>query len=158
MSKKSQPGIGFGSGSAQGSAKKKAKPRGKPFQPGNEYRFEPGASGNPGGYSKKAFIRNAIGHIADRNPEHVMAIALTMFDAAQNKVPFCNPVLAAKFIAEQIQGKPIQPIGGPDGGPIQVEYGSREDNASRIRDLAARAAERANRRRTSGVRSAASAE
>lgn len=112
------------------------------------YRWPKGVSGNPKGRPKETPFTTALKELAEENPEAVRAIAETMFDAAKNGVPFCNPVLAAKFITERIEGKPVQPISGPEGGPVQVEYGTREHNATKLRELVARAAERIKRRGT----------
>lgn len=147
--KKKKPGIGFAATpNAANSAHNSESPK-EPKAPHlAAYRWPKGVSGNPKGRPKETPFTTALKELADANPESVRAIAETMFDAAKNGVPFCNPVLAAKFITERIEGKPVQPISGVDGGPVKIEYGSREHNATKLRELVARASERVKRRGT----------
>lgn len=148
MAKEKSDSIGFG---VFGSVKKKPRGKGKPFEKGNPYRIKPGEIRNPHGRNLKPFAQ-AMDLIARRHPEVVIAVASHMYEAAQGKVPYCSgAVQAAKLVIDRVDGPMAQEVSGPGGGPIQIEHGTSETNATRITDLYARAFERANRRRTIGT-------
>lgn len=79
--------------------------------------FEKGQSGNPGGRSKvlsewrKSEEAQRLRDIAYETLEAVITA-----DSASHR----DKVIAAGMLLDRTEGKPIQAISGPDGGPIQT--------------------------------------
>jgi len=79
----------------------------------------PGA-GRPAGAKNKA-TAEVKAAIADLLSPHVPRAIQTLIDVMENGSSESARVAAAQAIFDRVYGKPIQAVGGPDGGPIQVQ-------------------------------------
>lgn len=82
--------------------------------------FQPGQSGNPNGRPKSKPFKEALQRAlraADDDEELLNAVALALVKKAQD-----GDVSAIKELADRLDGKVTQPIGGDDeAGPITVQ-------------------------------------
>lgn len=80
--------------------------------------YGPGVCGNPGGKSpeREALRIAAADYTHQKGKEAVERIYHLMMNARSEKVQ----ADCAKWIAEQVVGKALVAISGPDGGPIHV--------------------------------------
>lgn len=83
--------------------------------------FQPGQSGNPAGRPKTKPFKRALQEAlkaADDDSEMMQAIALALVNKAKE-----GDVPAIKEIADRLDGKVTQPIGGDeDSAPIQITW------------------------------------
>lgn len=82
--------------------------------------FPPGVSGNPAGRPKTKPFKEALDRViakasSDNDDQALDAIAQALYDKAKS-----GDVAALKEFADRMDGKPVQAIAGPDGGPISV--------------------------------------
>lgn len=82
--------------------------------------FEPGKSGNPGGKSpeREAFRRESANYLATRALVHIKAIEELAENAESEKVRATCHI----WCAEQVVGKAVQALSGPDGGPVVAPF------------------------------------
>jgi hypothetical protein len=83
--------------------------------------FQPGQSGNPNGRPKSKPFKRALSEAlraADDDSEVLQAVALALVAKAKE-----GDVQAIKEIADRMDGKVTQPIGGDEeSGPIQITW------------------------------------
>ncbi len=85
--------------------------------PPKEGQWKPGQSGNPGGRPKRKPLTDAIARIID-------AVGAEKFAAAIAAKAELGDVTAFREMADRLEGKVAQPIGGSDElGPVKVAYG-----------------------------------
>jgi len=87
--------------------------------------WQPGQSGNPSGRPKRKPFTQALEKYIEAHPDRLLAAIDHLFSLAGGEVFFNEgspAVAAAKLIMEKVEGKLIQPISGPGGGPIQHEH------------------------------------
>lgn len=85
--------------------------------PPREGQWKPGQSGNPGGRPKRKPLTDAIARIID-------AVGAEKFAAAIAAKAELGDVTAFREMADRLEGKVAQPIGGSDElGPIKTVYG-----------------------------------
>ncbi len=82
-----------------------------------EGQWKPGQSGNPGGRPKRKPLTDAIMRIID-------AVGADKFAAAVAAKAELGDIAAFREMADRLEGKVAQPIGGSDDlGPVKVAYG-----------------------------------
>ncbi len=85
------------------------------FEKGHQNGFKKGQSGNPGGRPK------ALADVVELTRAHTVAAVETLASLmADAETPPAARVAAANALLDRAWGKPTQPLGGEDGGPLQV--------------------------------------
>lgn len=80
--------------------------------------FQPGQSGNPNGRPKSKPFKEALQKAlkaSESNPELLLNVALALVTKAQD-----GDVAAIREIADRLDGKVTQPIGGDEDNPLKV--------------------------------------
>ena len=77
--------------------------------------FPPGVSGNPGGKSaERERLREAMTEFGDE-------MILIIVDLARHSVEDSVRVKAATYLMDQIVGKALVAVSGPNGGPLKLD-------------------------------------
>ena len=88
--------------------------RGKPFASGKDPRR--GHGPKPGAINEgRELARKVLAEKDEHGVEAAMAILRKMADKAEHR----KDERAARFLFEFAYGKPVQPVSGPEGGPVK---------------------------------------